>query len=417
MEEISNNNQSTDKYKKLKDPLALLLGVTIFLSINNLIYNVLFIVLGSAAELKGYSVQEIGLLGSVYLAGQVIANFSSVLWVRRLNWKVVIGYSTAISVLSLCLASFANYTLFLVLLGITGLASGAALACVMCCISGMKNPARAYSLGLILQMLIAGVVTYVLQVYITPDFGYSGLLYSIAGVFALTLLFVKTIPSTDARGIKANDEINTGTKKKAPVSLGAIFALFGIAFYFMSQTGIWGFLERIGNSKNMDGEFIGITLGVVLILCSVGAAIAMKVGNRIGIISPMFIGILFSTFALLLWYISDDKWVYSIAALIFASVWNFCLPYQLLAVTQTDTDGRYAAMIPAFQSVGGAMGPAMVGVLVFNDNYNYVYLMAFATTVISFLIFWFVVRQHKASVKKASELSSIKKSEFLSTNV
>ncbi|SEK34455.1 Predicted arabinose efflux permease, MFS family [Colwellia chukchiensis] len=417
MEEISHQKQNSNKYKKLKDPLAMLLGVTIFLSINNLIYNVLFIVLGSAAELKGYSVQQIGLLGSVYLAGQVVANFSSVLWVRRLNWKHVIGYATAISVISLCLAAFANYLMFLILLAITGLASGAALACVMCCISGMKNPARAYSLGLILQMLIAGAVTYVLQVYITPDFGYSGLLYSIAGVFALTLLFVKTIPSTDTRGQQASAELNTSTKKQAPVSLGAIFALFGIAFYFMSQTGIWGFLERIGDSKNMDGEFIGITLGVVLILCSLGAAIAMKVGNRLGIISPMFIGILLTTLSLFLWYVSDDKWVYSFAALIFASVWNFCLPYQLLAVTQTDTDGRYAAMIPAFQSVGGALGPVMVGVLVFNNNYNYVYLMAFATTVISFIIFWLVVRHHKASAKKVSELAKVKKSELLSTNV
>lgn len=403
MEDNLTNEKNSDEFK-LKDSITLLLGVVIFMTINNLIYNVLFIILGSAADLKGYSLQQIGLLGSVYLSGQVIANFSSIFWVRRFNWKYTIACSTIVSIVSLYLASFADYSLFLILLTITGLASGTALACVMCCISGMKNPTKAYSLGIILQMIVAGSVTYLLQVYITPSFSYEGLLYCIAALFFCTLPFVMVMPNTDSRK-KTDEPCAEGTVKNNPsISISSLIALFGIAFFFMSQTGIWGFLERIAAIKNMDKDFIGITLGTVLILCSLGAAIAIKVGKRFGILKPMFIGILFSILALFLWYISDNKWVYSLAALIFASAWNFCLPYQLLAVSQKDKDGRYAAMIPAFQSVGGAMGPVMVGLIVINDNYDYVYLMALITTLISFVMFWLVNKKHKSNALKLNPL-------------
>lgn len=393
-------NQEQEVSQKTNDTWAILLTIGVFLTVNNLIYNVLFIILGSAADLKGYTDQQIGFLGTVYLIGQTVANLSSVLWVRKLNWKLMIGLSTIASVVSLYVAAFVDYNGFLILLTITGLACGTAQACVMCCLSGLKDPSKAYSLGLGLQVVVAGAVIYFLQLHITPNYGYAGLLYTIASLFALSLPFLINMPSTDNRTITKLKISTTKHNNSGVVSIPSIIALVGIAIYFIGQTGIWGFLERIAVSKNMDNEFIGIVLAAVLVLCSLGAFLAMKVGNRFGIVKPMLFGSALFFISLVLWVISDNKWMYALSALIYANAWNFCLPYQLLAVNKTDKDGSYAAMIPAFQSIGGAVGPAMAGILIFEGSFNYVYLMAIFTTLLSLAIFWVVAKRHTAETKQ-----------------
>jgi MFS family permease len=391
----SSLNQEQVINQKTYDSWAILISIGVFLTVNNLIYNVLFIILGSAADLKGYTDQQIGLLGTTYLIGQTIANLSSVLWVRKLNWKLMVGLSTIASVLALYASAFVDYNGFLILLAITGLACGVAQACVMCCISGLQNPTKAYSLGLGLQVVVAGIVIYFLQLHVTPNYGYSGLLYTIAGLFAASLLFIVAMPSTDDRTeIKVEQSDSKHNRTSSAVSIPSLIALGGIGVYFIGQTGIWGFLERIAVSKNMDNEFIGIVLGAVLVLCSLGAFLAIKVGGRFGILKPMMFGIGLFFISIVLWVISDNKWLYALSALIYASAWNFCLPYQLLAVNKTDKDGRYAAMIPAFQSIGGAVGPAMAGILIFEGSFNYVYLLAIFTTLTSLIIFWMVTKRH-----------------------
>ncbi|SEK55527.1 Fucose permease [Colwellia chukchiensis] len=388
-------NQDQALKKRQNDTWAILLSIGVFLTVNNIIYNVLFIILGSAADLKGYSEQQIGFLGTAYLVGQTLANLSSVFWVRKLNWQLMIGVATVVSVLSLYAATFVDYNGFLSLLIITGLACGTAQACVMCCISGLKDPSKAYSLGLGLQVIVAGAVIYFLQLHITPNYGYSGLLYTIAGLFALSLIFLFSMPKSDDRS-HASEHNSKRKKVAARFSMPSIIALVGIGIYFIGQTGIWGFLERIAVSKNMDYEFIGIVLGAVLVLCSIGAFLAIKVGTRFGILMPMIFGIGLFFISVALWLVSDNKWMYALSALIYASAWNFCLPYQLLAVNKTDKDGRYAAMIPAFQSIGGAVGPAMAGILIFDGNFIYVYLMAIITALASLVIFWLVTNRHAA---------------------
>ena len=387
------SNQPQHVNKKMTDAWAVLLSIGVFLTVNNIIYNVLFIILGSAADLKGYSEPQIGLLGTVYLIGQMVANLSSVLWVRKLNWKLMIGLATVVSVLSLYAAAFVDYNGFLILLTITGLACGVAQACVMCCISGLQDPTKAYSLGLGLQVVVAGAVIYFLQLHVTPNYGYAGLLFTIAGLFAFSLFFLFSMPSTDDRTSSIVQHATT-SKMPSKVSVPSLIALGGIGIYFIGQTGIWGFLERIAVSKNMDYEFIGIVLGAVLVLCSIGAFLAIKVGSRYGILKPMIFGIGLFFISVVLWIISDNKWIYALSALIYASAWNFCLPYQLLAVNKTDKDGSYAAMIPAFQSIGGAVGPAMAGILIFEGNFNYVYLLAIFTSIASLVIFWMVTKRH-----------------------
>lgn len=395
-------NQEQVINQKTYDSWAILISIGVFLTVNNLIYNVLFIILGSAADLKGYTDQQIGLLGTTYLIGQTIANLSSVLWVRKLNWKLMVGLSTIASVLALYASAFVDYNGFLILLAITGLACGVAQACVMCCISGLQNPTKAYSLGLGLQVVVAGIVIYFLQLHVTPNYGYSGLLYTIAGLFAASLLFIVAMPSTDDRTeIKVEKSDSKHNRTSSAVSIPSLIALGGIGVYFIGQTGIWGFLERIAVSKNMDNEFIGIVLGAVLVLCSLGAFLAIKVGGRFGILKPMMFGIGLFFISIVLWVISDNKWLYALSALIYASAWNFCLPYQLLAVNKTDKDGRYAAMIPAFQSIGGAVGPAMAGILIFEGSFNYVYLLAIFTTLVSLIIFWMVTKRHSTEEKLA----------------
>lgn len=89
--------------------------------------------------------------------------------------------------------------------------------------------------------------------------------------------------------------------------------------------------------------------------------------NKLGVLRPLIFGIILFLLSLTLWVGSDDS---------------------------------YAAMNPGFQSIGGAAGPAMVGMMIINGSLNYVYLLALFTTFLSFALFWFINLKHRAEINR-----------------
>ena len=59
------------------------------------------------------------------------------------------------------------------------------------------------------------------------------------------------------------------------------------------------------------------------------------------------------------------------AVVIFYSVcWNFWLPYQMGVIAETDVSGKFVALITLSQAMGIAVGPALVGPLIGQDNFD-----------------------------------------------
>jgi len=371
------------------------------LTVNNLVYNTLFIILGALATQRGYDEKQIGFLGSAFLFGQLIANLSGALWVNKVDWRLAVGGSGVACALFMAGAAFVNYTTLIGFYLLAGSMTGVALSCAFCHMSGMQNPVRAYSISLIMQCLVAGAVILILQSFILPRFGFAGLSYTIAATFALAIFSAPWLPKS-AEGDRAKKHLATADTKlestpKAATkairllskdSILPMLGLLAIAVYFLGQTSIWAFIERIGNTKGFDASSIGSMSAAVLILCSLGAWAASITGQRLGNIKPLFIGTIGFLVAIIVLYYSNSRLGYFLSFLLYASAWNYVLPYQLLMVSQGEKNSVYASIIPAFQSVGASAGPAVVGLLVVGGNsYVPAYLLAISTAIFSLAIF------------------------------
>jgi|GEM_PF-1766741 len=375
--------------------------VACVLTVNNLVYNTLFIILGAMATQRGYDEKQIGFLGSAFLFGQLIANLSGALWVNKVDWRLAVGGSGIACALFMAGAAFVNYTTLIGFYLLAGSMTGVALSCAFCHMSGMQNPVRAYSISLIMQCLVAGAVILLLQSYILPKFGFIGLSYTIAATFILAIFTAPWLPKGIDEETNKHQSASVEATPKTPsqatakgahlISKDSILPMLGlvaIAVYFLGQTSIWAFIERIGHTKGFDANSIGTMSAAVLILCSLGAWAASITGQRLGNIKPLFIGTIGFLVAIIVLYYSDSRLGYFLSFLLYASAWNYVLPYQLLMVSQGHKNSVYASIIPAFQSVGASAGPAVVGLLVVGGNsYVPAYLLAISTAIFSLVIF------------------------------
>ncbi len=369
-------------------------AIAAFLTVNNLVYNTLPIILGGLATQRGFDESEIGFLGSAFLAGQMITNITGPLWVGRVNWKITVSLAMLTFAVAMSLSTHVGFSMIAVSYAIAGGMTGIALACMFCLISNMNNPVRAYSLALISQCVIAGVLVIILQSFVLPLYGLEGLSYLIAALILIATVFAGWIPKnlkTQLEGIKKadNEDNKEGSTSKINFSLWAFLGLIGIIIYYTGQTGVWAFVERIGTSRGFDPDFIGVVAAGSLILSGLGAWAADLTGNKLGNFKPLVIGIMVFIIAMIILVATADKYLYFLAIIIYSAAWNYMTPFQLLVVRHADESGTYAAMIPAFQSIGSSLGPVGVGMLIVDGGgYTNAYLIAIAMALICLVFFW-----------------------------
>ncbi|WP_019530615.1 MFS transporter [Dasania marina] len=378
-----------------KTSIYSLIALCVFLSINNVIFNILPIVLGTASISLNLSDDNIGFIGSIFLLGTTLANLSSIYWVNRCNWQKFLLANSILTCALLFLASLSSYQELVILFFIIGLCSGSALACVFCAIAAQPKPEKIYGIGLGMQVSMAGLVIFILQFEFISILGFEGLMLSLAGIFLVASTIAFAFPSL---GSGQNNPKANKNKGRSTWALAMLIPLTGIAIYFLGQTAIWAFLQRIGDAKSLDHNYISYTIALVLILCSLGAFAASWLGTRLGrnipllIASALFIGSIAGL------YLFDSAAAYFIAVLVYSCAWNFALPYQLLAVNAADPSGKMASLIPTFQNIGGTLGPGIGGVLITQSgNQSTLYIMTVATTV---LCLFFFIRSSVVKVTK-----------------
>ena len=84
---------------------------------------------------------------------------------------------------------------------------------------------------------------------------------------------------------------------------------------------------------------------------------------------------------------------FTIALVIFNVAWNFSLPYQMDLITQADTHGRYIVLVPAAQTVGGAIGPAIAGPMLVSIGASGVYIQLAVCMGAAFLLYGLVANR------------------------
>ena len=323
--------------------------------------------LGGLATAFNLNAQQLGFLGGAELAGSCLASLCAPLWFTRVNLRRVAMFALLVAVCGNLMTSWtANYLPLLCLRFVTAfLGAGVIYSMALGLIGQVKNPDRLIAIAIILQVLslALGMATIPL---LLEHWQLPGMMVTLSLLFATGFLLLPFIPQQAPP--QENDGIvpvATGGEWFLPVALLLSLVLFSIGL-----GAIWAFLERMGASAGFAMADIGKALAVSGFIGGLGALTAAVLGQRIGRLIPLTVGIIGQLGVC--WLLSDrTSWpVYITIVALFNFFWNLVLPFLMGAIGTADKTGRFMVLIPAAQAGGYAIGPALAGLFIVGDNYS-----------------------------------------------
>lgn len=369
---------------------SVMFASTFYIGVAFLVYNMLPIILKSAGDTLGINEQQIGYLGSIYMAGSAISNIAAVFWVRRLNWQITVFATSVVACASYFLSSAADYQTLLLLFLILGLANSAIVSCVFTCMGDTKNPNRAFGFGIGAQVTLAGIGSFCLPVFIIPYWNFQGVAFFLALSVALTLPMAFMLPKSGVKGEGENIKKTPARSDARITPLNTmLWGFAGLFIYFAGQSGIWAFFGRIGGESGLSDQQLGLIFGPTLILSAVGGFMtgwfSSRFDRRCLISGSIFLGTI--SLLILITPYGSNFWMFSLAVLLYCISWNFVMPFMMTIIIEGDVTGRFAPLVPACQLFGSVIGPAAAGHMINNGSYLYVYLFAIFSVTICALIF------------------------------
>ncbi len=327
-----------------------------------LIFGILPIMLGGFAEKYALDDVATGALGTVYFACYALIALSSVLWVKKVNWRrcSLLGIAAMIAGLSACLW-LPQYQG--AMLGLAAAGIGAALVnpISFAVIAYRHNKDRDYAIKLIPEQLIPGILLIVTASFFVEQLSIFKFLFLLIGLLVITFILCQWIPANPLQ-INVPDEgsENTPTRSKSNTQRG-ILGLLALNFYFMGFAGLWAFLERIGNAGNLNASLVGQLLALGLVSSAIGPFIAAFVGDRFGRALPVIAAALGTLLPLLLGNGDMSGWAFGLIMAIMPFMYYFGIAYFFGIIADTNHSGRFAALIPFSLAVGAALGPYLFG--------------------------------------------------------
>ncbi len=343
------------------DELGPMAAASYMTAVGAILFNTMPVLLGAVADGFGASNDELGLLAAVGLLGASVVLVSSYFWVRRVRWRRHLGWSICSGIAAIAaLYTVDSFAGLLIVFPLIGVAMASTFAPALAALSDARDPARAFGFSITAQVLLAAVALFLIPAFAVPRYGFSGVVAVLLALFAPALLLLRWIPDGGERPERPEPPAAEG---RVNLRLWALLGIAAMAVYFVGLNGTWAFLERIGNAAGVSGEAIGTALATSMVLGASGAALAGALGQRLPFAPALWASpALFLIFILIALDVRTGLG-FTAAALIFNVAWNFSLPYQMNLIANVDLAGRYIVLVPAAQTLGGALGPALSGSL------------------------------------------------------
>ena len=349
--------------------------VTIWIGVVGVIaYMFLPLVVGGLADEYGYSSEQLGFIGAAEAGGMGLANALAIFWMRRANWRGVIVLS-ALGMIAANLGSIyvANFEAMFAMRVLDGLAGGSLIAISVACQSDNENADKIFGYFIALEMLTSAVGFLILP-SVAVAYGVKAI-FLVLAILSVTGLACAVVHPR--RGLDRKDRM--GEEKSVGASLLiSIIALAGAGLFFMSQGGLWTFIERIAAASKLDPQTVGLALSASS-LCGIvgalGAAKAVDLAGRLRVFLFVLVGEMIC-FAMLLGVVGPIQ--YFVAVCMFIFFWSMGLPLLLTQFNNIDGSGHLVVLLYAMGKLGYTLGPAVMGLLVNGGDFTSVLIFGAA---------------------------------------
>ena len=318
---------------------------------------------GALSEDYGFTNSQIGYLISIELGSAALASLTALFWLRQVNWRTVLlvflVLLAAANVLSIVVGG--AYEKLLLIRAVAGFSAGAMMAIALAALGDTQNQDRNFAFGVMGQLGISGCLLLVLP-YFIGSWGAASVFTVFLAACVIAIPLARWLPSTG----KAPDV--TGISERR--SLLPLWGLAGSAAIFVGQAAVWAFIERMGSAAGLSPGTIGVALGSSVLAGIAGAFVASWLAGRKGRRLPMAVAMIGEIVCLLFLLGGYTTAVYFAVVIVYSVCWNFWLPYQMAVIAETDVSGKFVALITLSQAVGVAVGPALVGPMISQDNFD-----------------------------------------------
>ena len=356
------NDQIADEIdSRLGTFAALWIGV-----VGVIAYMFLPLVVGGLADEYGFSNEQLGFIGAAEAGGMGLANALAVFWMRRANWRAVIVLSAlgmiAANLVSIAISDFE--AMFLARL-LDGLAGGTLIAISVACQSDNKNADRVFGYFIALEMLTSALGFLILP-GVVEGFGVNGVFVALTALSVSGLACALFHPR---RGLDRKQSISGRKEGGASLSI-SIIALVGALLFFMSQGGLWTFIERIAVASKLDSQWIGYALSFSSLCGIVGALGAKRVVDLVGQLNAFLFVLVGEMVAIFLLFGEVGPTQYFVAVSLFIFFWSMGLPLLLTQFNDIDGAGHLVVLLYAMGKLGYTLGPAAMGLMVIGGDFT-----------------------------------------------
>lgn len=310
---------------------------------------------GLQTDSGNFSPTQAGSLGSGYLAGFTIASVTALWWAPRFNLRLTA--LTAVVLVLVALFLLQDTTQFgtsLASVAFIGIFMGALWTMAYRIFSMSSNPDRSFALGIVVSYTTLAVISYIVGLYVVPQYGLSGAAMVIGGVMLLLGFGGLLLPSKLAvPGAQA-------TKGYRP-SRSLIFALVGIMTTSFAFASIWAYAERIGVDSGIARSAIAPIIATNLLASGAGSLLAIALGTKFGRRCSLFAGLITMVVTVLLLSGAGNLSLYAVAIIGLGFGVGFVMPYQMATLSVLDKQGSFVVLIVAAQGFGSAAGPVLGG--------------------------------------------------------
>ena len=349
-------------------------------------YNILPIVLGGAAGTYGLNEGQLGFAAAAFMGGLALINFTGFAWIRRYDWRwlVVVGNLTAALAFAVPVARF-DYPLWIVCNLLAGVTTGISYGVSIASLGDTYAPERNFALAYAAQTFLSAALIFSL-----PHMAFGFDLFETGQLLAASLmvgasLLVVILPDAGVKtGIRAQSEDGAVAGLKAALVMALLVLLLNV----MAESAIWTFIERIAVGGGLTTSFAATVMAFSFFASGIGSITAATMATRFGSGAPFIAAVAMSIASVWVLYAAGGEVVFFTGVMLFALAWNLGSPYRMALATRADTSGRYSTFVPAMQTLGAALGPAVAGLLVFDNSYFFVYAMSTLAWLLTVVLFF-----------------------------
>jgi predicted MFS family arabinose efflux permease len=341
-------------------------------------------VVGIYSDVLGFSLEQGGLIIVAEVAGGALASVLAMFWINRINWRAALVFALiSIVVGNLITPTQSDPNVITALRFAVGfLGQGTAFAIGISIIGNTNDPDRNFGFVIAAQVAFGVITLFTLRPLVEQYDSIGGMYVPLAVLAAATLLVIRFVPAASA-----HHEADAGDQATGTVAL-PLTALAAMLIWCCGLGAMWAFVERIGVEGGLDSVLALRALGISTMVAIVGALGASALAAKgVGRFMPVTVALLAQM--AMAWLLQGEmSWVeMAIKASVFQIFWNMTGPFFMGAIAASDSGGRISVLIPAAQTSGFFIGPAVVGMFLDSWGLAAVNYVTIAFCLLSLVIF------------------------------